>query len=151
VLSSVFLQLERRGQTSAAAIGTLLTGIAILLFAIIDPDVTYWAYGFPSAMIIVLGADFVFASGTLFVAKITPHHEQSVAGAVFQAMTQIGTAIGISISTIVYNGVLAAQARRQGVALDNQADNAPKSAQLKAYHAAFWTAFAFAMLCESFI
>ena len=86
----------------------------------------YWAYGFPSALIIVLGADFVFASGTLFVAKITPPHEQSVAGAVFQAMTQIGTAVGLSISTIVFNAVIKNGAKNAGVTLDANADNAPK-------------------------
>ncbi|KAI0034592.1 efflux transporter [Vararia minispora EC-137] len=127
--------------------GTLFTGIAVLLFAIIDPARSYWAYGFPSAIIIVLGADFVFASGTLFVAKVTPPHEQSVAGAVFQAMTLLGTAIGLSISTIVFNGVQASASRKDGVVLDPTAGNAPKDAQLRGYHAAFWTGFAFSMLC----
>ncbi|KAI0035354.1 efflux transporter [Vararia minispora EC-137] len=127
--------------------GTVLTGVAVLLFAIIDPSVTYWAYGFPSAMIIVLGADFVFASGTLFIAKITPHHEQSVAGAVFQAMTLIGTAIGLSISTIVYNGVLSSGSRAEGVILNGEQNNAPRDVQLRAYHDAMWTGFAFSMFC----
>ena len=37
----------------------------------------------------VFGADFVFASGTLFVAKVSLPHEQSLAGALFQTMTQV--------------------------------------------------------------
>ena len=49
----------------------------------------YWAFGFPSAILSVFGADFVFAAGTLFVAKISLPHEQSLAGALFQTMTQV--------------------------------------------------------------
>jgi predicted MFS family arabinose efflux permease len=129
------------------ATGALMTGCADLLFAVIDPSATYWAFGFPAACLIVLGADFTFASGTLFIAKVSLPHEQSVAGALFQAMTQIGSAIGVSVSTIVFNGVLRTQSRRFGVVPDAQADNVPLPAQLKAYKAAMWTGFAFGVLC----
>ncbi|KAF8259126.1 MFS general substrate transporter [Lactarius quietus] len=129
------------------ATGTLMTGCANLLFALIDPSASYWAFGFPAACIIVIGADFTFASGTLFIAKVCLPHEQSVGGAMFQAMTQIGSAIGVSLSTIVFNSVLAAQSRRLGITPDAQADNVPLPAQLKAYKAAMWIGFAFGMLC----
>jgi hypothetical protein len=130
------------------ATGTLMTGFGDVLFAVIDPQATYWAFGFPAACLIVLGADFTFASGTLFIAKVALPHEQSVAGALFQAMTQIGSAIGVSVSTIVFNSVLRTQSKRLGVTPDAQADNAPLPAQLKAYKAAMWTGFAFGILCE---
>ncbi|KAH9052314.1 efflux transporter [Lactarius vividus] len=74
-------------------------------------------------------------------------HEQSVAGALFQAMTQLGSTIGVSVSTIVFNSVLRTQSRRLGVVADAQADNVPLPAQLKAYKAAMWTGFAFGLLC----
>ena len=69
--------------------GTTLTGTASLLFALINPSSSYWAFGFPAAVVGVFGADFVFASGTLFVAKVALPHEQSVGGALFQTMTQV--------------------------------------------------------------
>lgn len=69
--------------------GTALTAVASLLFAVVDDSAPYWAAGFPSAIISVVGADFVFASGTLFVAKFSLPHEQSLAGALFQTMTQV--------------------------------------------------------------
>jgi hypothetical protein len=50
---------------------------------------TYWAFGFPAAVFSVFGADFVFAAGTIFVAKVSLPHEQSLAGALFQTMTQV--------------------------------------------------------------
>lgn len=70
-------------------LGTLVTGSACLLFALIDPSVTYWAFGFPSTVMIVFGADFVYSAGTIFVAKIAFPHEQSLAGGLFQTMTQV--------------------------------------------------------------
>jgi hypothetical protein len=130
-----------------AALGTLMTGCASIFFAVIDPSAPYWAFGFPSACLIALGVDFTFASGTLFISKISLPHEQSVAGALFQAMTQIGSAIGLSVSTIVFNSVLKVQSRHLGVSVDPEGDNAPMEAQLKAYQAAMWTGFVFGILC----
>jgi len=129
------------------ATGTLMTGFADGLFALINPKAPYWAFAFPSSCLSPLGADFMFSAGTLFIAKVSLPHEQSVAGALFQAMTQIGSAIGVSVSTIVFNGVLKAQSSRLGIALDAQKDNTPLSAQLKAYKAAMWTGFSFGILC----
>ncbi|KAI9464425.1 major facilitator superfamily domain-containing protein [Lactarius psammicola] len=128
------------------ATGTLMTGCADVLFAVIHPSASFWAFCFPSVFLVALGFDLTFTAGTLFVAKVSLPHEQSVAGALFQAMTQIGTAIGVSVSTIVFDGVLKAQSSRLGVALDAQRDNAPLAAQLKAYKAAMWTGFSFGLL-----
>jgi len=46
-------------------------------------------FGFPSAIFSVFGADFVFASGTIFIARIVEPHEQSLAGGVFNTMLQV--------------------------------------------------------------
>lgn len=66
-----------------------MTGLAALLFAVIDPNATYWAFGFPAAIVSVIGADFIFSTGTLYVAKVAEPHEISLAGGVFQCMTQV--------------------------------------------------------------
>jgi hypothetical protein len=69
--------------------GTGATTIACLLFAIIVPTATYWAYAFVATSLSVMGADLVYTAGTLFIAKFALPHEQSVAGAVFNTMTQV--------------------------------------------------------------
>ncbi|KAG1737060.1 uncharacterized protein EDB91DRAFT_487521 [Suillus paluster] len=74
-------------------IGTLLKASAGILFALIDASATYWAFGFPSALLVVFGTDFAYSSGTLFTVKIALPHEQSVAGALFQTMTQVRVSI----------------------------------------------------------
>jgi len=66
-----------------------MTGLAPLLFVVIDPTATYWAYGFPTAIAAVFGADFIFASGSLFVAKVARPDEQSVAGGLFNTLAQV--------------------------------------------------------------
>ncbi len=86
-------------------VGTLSSTVACLLFAMIIPDVTYWAFCFPAIFIGVLGADFVFTAGTLFIAKCALPQEQSVAGALFNTMAQLGTALGVTVSTVVYHSV----------------------------------------------
>ncbi|KAG1735266.1 uncharacterized protein EDB91DRAFT_560665 [Suillus paluster] len=72
-----------------AVSGTLLTASAGILFALIDPSATYWAFGFPFTVLVVFVCDFVYSSGTLFIAQNALPYEQSVAGALFQTMTQV--------------------------------------------------------------
>ncbi|KAI1786590.1 efflux transporter [Ganoderma leucocontextum] len=110
-----------------AVIGTLFTGASNLLFALIDPSAPYWAFGFPATIVTVFGADFVFATGTLFIARACLPHEQSVGGALFQTLTQLGTAFGLAISTVVFDASREAQ-------------------QLAAYKNAMWSGFAFGMV-----
>ncbi|KAI5889843.1 MFS general substrate transporter [Schizophyllum commune H4-8] len=112
--------------------GTLITSVAALLFGVIDPNAPYWAFGFPAAITSVFGADFVFAAGTLFIAKISKPHEQSVSGGLFQTMIQLGTSMGIAVSTVVFDNV------------QKMSGKTP----LDAYRAAQWTAFGFGALAS---
>ncbi|KAG2047019.1 MFS general substrate transporter [Suillus hirtellus] len=129
-----------------AVSGTLLTASAAILFALIDPTVTYWAFGFPSAVLVVFGADFVYSSGTIFIAKIALPHERSVAGAMFQTMAQLGIAVGLAVSTLVFNIVVKNESADVGVTLNSAGTNAPRSAQLKGYRSAQWTCASFALM-----
>ena len=70
-------------------VGSAATTTACLLFALIDPSTTYWAYAFVASVVSALGVDFILSPGTLFIAKFSPPHEQSVAAALFSTMTQV--------------------------------------------------------------
>ncbi|KAG7447360.1 MFS general substrate transporter [Guyanagaster necrorhizus] len=124
------------------ASGTFITACAAI-FAEIDPEATYWAYGFPSAIFSVFGADFVFAAGMIFVARIVEPHEQNLSGALFQTMYQTGTALGVTVSTIVFNRVVAQDSLNMGVIVDEANGDALREALLNGYKAAEWTAFTF--------
>jgi hypothetical protein len=123
---------------------TASTGIAALLFAIINPDVTYWAYGFPAMILSVAGADFVMVTGSLFVAKVALPHEQSLAGALFQTMTQLGTAFGLTVTTVIYERVSRNHAAQMNA--DLSTDVLPPAAQLKGYQAAQFGNLAFTVI-----
>ncbi|KAI1790080.1 efflux transporter [Ganoderma leucocontextum] len=126
-----------------ATIGTLFTATANLLFAVIVPSTPYWAFGFPAVVLCVFGADFFFSTGTLFIARACLPHEQSVGGALFQTLTQLGTAFGLAISTVVFNATLRAKERDLGIGANVEGTNAPREAQLAAYKGAMWSGFAF--------
>jgi hypothetical protein len=50
---------------------------------------SYWDLEFSAMWLSVLGVDFVFPSALLFIAKFALPYEQSMAGALFTAMTQV--------------------------------------------------------------
>ena len=85
---SFSLTQDMRIERSTVA-GTLGSSLACLLFALNTPSAPYWAFGFPSAIMFGLGPDFVYAAGTLYVASIVELGEQSLAGGLFQTMTQV--------------------------------------------------------------
>jgi len=126
-------------------IGAISTGSACLLFALIDPNAVYWAFDFPASILSVGGADFIFAAGSIFVARVAQPHEQSVAGGLFQAVIQIGASFGLAISTIVHNKVLMRDTARDGVAPSNDGSNPPPAADLNPFKAAQWPGFRFVM------
>ncbi|THH29106.1 hypothetical protein EUX98_g5070 [Antrodiella citrinella] len=125
--------------------GCLCTATAAILLACIHTSAPYWAFAFPSSIIIVIGADFVFAGGTLFIAKVALPYEQSLAGGLYQTMAMLGQAFGLSITTIVFDRVRASQSAALGVTIDKTGLNAPRPAQLKAYRATSWTIVGFAL------
>ncbi|KZO89918.1 efflux transporter [Calocera viscosa TUFC12733] len=129
--------------------GCLGTGIASILFALIDPDAIYWAFGFPAAFFDVLGADIIMAGGSLYVSMVALPHEQSLAGGVFNTITQIGISFATTVSTIVYDRSMRSESLREGIVLNESATNATPQALLYGYRRAQWTNLAFALLAAA--
>ncbi|ORY33741.1 efflux protein [Naematelia encephala] len=110
-------------------VGIMATGIASVLFAVAPADTIYWRYPFNGMWLSVMGADFLMATGMIFVAALSLHDEQSVAGALFQTLVQIGGSFGLSLTTVISDSY------------QSKALNAGKSsvdAELQGIHAAFW-------------
>jgi hypothetical protein len=61
-------------------------------------------------------------------------------------MTQLGTSFGLSVTTIIFNRVRTVQSENLGFTVDASGGGAPKEAQLLAYRAAQWGAFAFGII-----
>ncbi|QRW23568.1 major facilitator superfamily transporter [Rhizoctonia solani] len=132
----IALFIGRISGTILIAVGCFFTGLAALLFAVIKPSLTYWAFGFPAAAVVVFGADFMFATGSIFVAKVALPHEQSLAGGIFNTLNQLGTAFGLAIASVVNNSVYRQSVRASGDEVESL---------LLGYRAAFWTCFGFGM------
>lgn len=134
------------------AFGALATSFSALLWATIKPSAIYWQYGFPAAVLAVCGADFVFSTGTLFIAKVTSPSEQSVAGALFQTLTSLGASFGLAITTIAQDVAMTKEAAKSGVTLLGNAavKDIPPEALLRGYQIAQFAAFGFGMLGECF-
>ncbi|KAG8933067.1 hypothetical protein FRC03_001175 [Tulasnella sp. 419] len=123
-------------------IGCVATASAGILFALIVPEASFWAFGFPAATLVVFGADFIFATGSIFIAKVALPEEQSLAGGVFNTLMQIGGSVGLAITNVVSNRI----ARRETRTMDITFNGTPSpQAALRGYRAAQWTCFAFAM------
>ncbi len=129
---------------------------------------SYWAYGFPSAIVSVFGADFVFPSGTLFVAKVSLTRMNRVSQEeLFQTLTQVflpnlvsalitqrrspaWDCYGLAVTTIVHDATLRLEAPNESTELYSKP-------ALHAYKAAQWGAFAIAItgtqhvVCSEFI
>jgi len=131
-------------------IGCVMTGLSPLLFAVIDTSAPYWAYGFPAAVSSVFGADFIFSSGGLFVAKVAKPEEQSVAGGLFNTMTAIGASVGLTASSVILDRTIERELGSLGLpqipSSSISSANTPKSALLAGYRAAQWLNFAFVMV-----
>ena len=72
-----------------SGVGTLVASTGIMLFTISKPSMSYWDLEFPAVCLSVLGVDFVFPSGSLFIAKLALPYEQSMVGALFSVMAQV--------------------------------------------------------------
>ncbi|KZT51676.1 MFS general substrate transporter [Calocera cornea HHB12733] len=125
-------------------LGCIGTAIACLLFAIIDTNAIYWAYGFPAAVLDVFGADTTMGGGALFVAKVALLEEQSLAGGVFNTIITLGTSFTTTVTTIVYDTSVRQQMSAQGLMLNAEGSNVPLDVQLYGYRRAQWACFGFA-------
>ncbi|KDE06647.1 hypothetical protein MVLG_02999 [Microbotryum lychnidis-dioicae p1A1 Lamole] len=70
------------------------------------PSCLYRAFQFPAVILCVLSADFIFACSIFYASKVAGPGQQSIATGLFNLSTQLGTAIGLAIATIVQTKVV---------------------------------------------
>ncbi|OWZ80201.1 efflux protein [Cryptococcus neoformans Bt85] len=109
--------------------GLLATGIANLLMALSQKDTLYWRLPFNAMWLSVMGADFLMATSLIFVAALALPDEQSVAGALFQTLIQLGGSFGLAVTSVISN----VQNQKALMAGKDEIE-----ARLTGLHAAFW-------------
>lgn len=85
--------------------GIAATGVANIFMAIAPADAMYWKLPFNAMWLAVLGADFLISVGSIFVSTLALPAEQSVAGALFQTMVQLGGALGLAFVNVVQTSI----------------------------------------------
>ncbi|KAI0122775.1 MFS general substrate transporter [Daldinia grandis] len=121
----------------AVFISSGLSTVAPLLMAFIRPEWPYWYDAFFAQILAPLSCDILFTVGLLVVSDVFPKHMQALSGAVFNTCAQLGTAIGLTVTSLI------------GASVTNSSQYADKTspgALMVGYRAVFWTMFAWMVL-----
>ncbi|KAI1368116.1 MFS general substrate transporter [Xylaria arbuscula] len=115
----------------------VLSTAAPLIMAVIGPATPYWYGAFFAQILAPLSCDILFTIGLLVISDVFPPHTQALGGAVFNTCAQLGTAIGLSVTSLISRAVTDAS---------EYEDVTSPSALLTGYKAVFWTLFAWMAL-----
>lgn len=111
---------------------TILTGLAYLLMAIADVHWSYWYAAFPAILLSPICSDVLYTTSMLIVTSVFPQKTQSLAGGVFNTISQIGNAVGLAVG-----GVIASTVNR---------GKGDIHSLVRGYHATFWAALAASLI-----
>ncbi|KAK8133491.1 hypothetical protein PG984_005503 [Apiospora sp. TS-2023a] len=138
------------------AYSAVISMVCPLIMALIQPSWIYWQGAFIAMLLIPLHPDgkssispylssrpcrythadthlsVLFTVSSLIISKAYPGKSQSLAGAVFNAISQVGNSVGLAVTAAISSSVV----QHRG------ADEADEEKLLAGYHAAFWTMFA---------
>lgn len=117
----------------AVLISSVLCAGSPLLMAVIDPEWSYWKDAFFAQLLSPISADILFTIGILVVSEVFPEDTQALAGAVFNTLAQLGTSIGLTVTSVISDNVSDDSRFRHK-------DSA--AALMEGYRATFWTLFA---------
>ncbi|OTA92373.1 hypothetical protein M434DRAFT_396468 [Hypoxylon sp. CO27-5] len=109
------------------------SAVAPLLMALVRPEWPYWYDAFFAQIFAPLSCDILFTIGLLVVSDVFPKHMQALSGAVFNTCAQLGTAIGLTVTSVIAASVTDAS---------HYTNKASPDALVLGYRAVFWTMFA---------
>ncbi|OTB10503.1 hypothetical protein K445DRAFT_386597 [Daldinia sp. EC12] len=121
----------------AVFVSSGLSAVGTLLMALIRPEWPYWYDAFFAQILAPLSCDILFTIGLLVISDVFPSHMQALSGAVFNTCAQLGTAIGLTVTSVISASVNNSS---------SYADKASPNALLVGYRAVFWTMFACMLL-----
>ncbi|KAH8179893.1 major facilitator superfamily protein [Sarocladium implicatum] len=88
--------------------GHLCMLVTVVLFsAPIPPSTSYFAWGLPAMILSTVGSDTLWPCIMLSTSRELPSEDQAMGGALVNAMSQFGRAIGLAVATAVQTAVVA--------------------------------------------
>ncbi|KAL4891422.1 major facilitator superfamily domain-containing protein [Aspergillus ambiguus] len=117
-------------------VGAIAYIVSFLLLALIQPvSKYYWAFIFPSLMLVVVGSELQFNVANSYVMSSLPQARQSLAGGILSAVNKVFSNIALTISTAAY----ATDLRRTTAGVGQLRLE-------KGYSGAFWVSVIFAVM-----
>ncbi|KAI6355277.1 MFS sugar transporter [Pyricularia grisea] len=127
-----------------------------LIMALVRPGWGYWKGAFFAMLLSPLHPDVLFTVSNLIISRVYDGRSQSLAGAVFNAVSQVGNSVGLGLTAVVSSAVARSYRGSGGVgnAMEPPLTARPQylpsplaiEATLAGYHAAFWLMFGAAAL-----
>lgn len=102
--------------------------VLAVLFAVANPESTYWRYVFPSMICATVGIDIVWDVSHIFITTNQASERQGLCGALINSILHVGIAVLLGVADIVNDQV----SRHKG--------------QLESYRAVFWFEFGCAVV-----
>ncbi|KAH9832715.1 Major Facilitator Superfamily [Teratosphaeria destructans] len=125
------LTLHRISNKLLMLIGAAAYTVGFLLAALNTHSSSYWAFLFPSFILLVIGADLEFNVANMYVMSSMPAHQQSIAGGIFQTAAKLCMTLGFGIATAIFNSAEPARG-----------DSPYWDRETRPYSAVFWFACA---------
>jgi MFS family permease len=114
-------------------VSSILAAGSPLLMAVVDPAWNHWIMLFWAQILAPLSVDVLFTVGTIIVSEAFPEKTQGLAGAVFNTFAQVGSSIGLCLTSVISISV---------TQRSSFVDKESPQALLQGYRATFWTLFA---------
>ncbi|CAO1606243.1 hypothetical protein XANCAGTX0491_009744 [Xanthoria calcicola] len=111
-------------------VSAILTLPASVLMATIHTDWSYWRAAFWAMALSPVHPDVLFTVSNLIISNAYPGEEQSLAGGVFNQVSQIGNSVGLALTAAI------------AASITEHDHSTGVDALLKGYRAVFWTIFA---------
>ncbi|KAH9873312.1 hypothetical protein J1614_005710 [Plenodomus biglobosus] len=128
---------DRMPVVSVVLLAAVLSAISPLLMAVIDPDWPYWYMAFIAQVLQPICPDVLFTVGILIISAVFPAKTQALGGAVFNTCSQLGTSIGLTITSVISDSM---------TAKSGYTDKSSPAALLEGYRATFWALFAWTVV-----
>jgi EmrB/QacA subfamily drug resistance transporter len=130
------------GPKPLMVIGGLLAAGGLFLMSFLDVDTSFWAIPFPGELLLGLGLGFTFVPLSNLALVGAGEHDAGAAGAVLQAVQQVGASVGTALLATISVAAITASITDAAAAGQNPRDPAVGlAAQVDGYTTAFlWAA-----------
>ncbi|KAK5998883.1 MFS-type transporter 1 [Cladobotryum mycophilum] len=112
-------------------VSAVIAAVAAPLMATISVGQSYWFSPFWALFLSPVNGDVLFTVSGIVISNAYPPELQSLAGSVFNEMSQFGNSVGLAITAAVAASVT-----------EHSTEKTSSEALMQGYRAAFWTVFA---------